>query len=287
MLEQEEFATDRDLEKTIHQIVDRVRQLIGKNRSTIEGIGVSLPGLVNSQTGKFYIPHFKWGDLSISYELMARTGLPVTVDNDANAVALAELWFGRPEIREVRDFIVVLVEEGIGTGIVFDGQVYRGEGGAAGEFGHMTIGRGAPVASASGSRGCWEAFSSERAALARYAKLSRSSNGRRINNFGRLVDFALIGDRAARAALKETAHYLGVGIANLIQGLAPEVVIVGGPIVRAWSLIDADVKGSVDGDLCRGLPSTRVIASTLGAQPTLMGSLSLVLSKKFSSVSLT
>ncbi|MGH9905749.1 MAG: hypothetical protein ACRD8U_09235, partial [Pyrinomonadaceae bacterium] len=62
VLEQEEFATDRDLEKTIHQIVDRVRQLIGKNRSTIEGIGVSLPGLVNSQTGKFYIPHFKWGD---------------------------------------------------------------------------------------------------------------------------------------------------------------------------------------------------------------------------------
>ena len=63
------------------------------------------------------------------------------MDNDANAAAQAELWFGRPEIREVRDFILVLVEGGVGTGIVFDGQVYRGENGAAGEFGHMTIGR--------------------------------------------------------------------------------------------------------------------------------------------------
>ncbi len=287
VLEQEEFATDRHLEKTIRLIVDRARKLIRKNGSTIEGIGVSLPGLVNSETGKLFIPHFEWGDLSISDELMAGTGLPVTVDNDANAVALAELWFGRPEIREVRDFIVVLVGEGIGTGIVLDGQVYRGEGGAAGEFGHMTIGTGAPVACASGSRACWEAFSSERAALARYAKLSRASNGRCSNNFGCLVDLALKGEGAARAALKETAHYLGVGIANLIQGLAPEVVIVGGPIVRAWSLIAADLKRSVEANIGRGLPSTRVIASTLGAQPTLMGALSLVLANKFSSVSLT
>ncbi|MDQ2975278.1 MAG: ROK family transcriptional regulator [Acidobacteriota bacterium] len=289
VLEQEEFVTDRHPEKTIRQIVNCVGKLIRKNKSTIEGIGVSLPGLVNPKTGKLYISNFKWGDLSISDELKAGTGLPVIVDNDANAVALAELWFGRPEVGEVRDFIMVLVEEeGIGTGIVFDGQVYRGEGAAAGEFGHMTIGNGAPVACECGSRGCWEAFSSGRAALARYAKLSRGSNGRRNDNFGLLVDFALKGEGAARTALKETAHYLGVGIANLIQGLAPEVVIVGGPIVRAWPLIAADLKTSVDANICRrGLPSTRVIASTLGAQPAVMGALSLVLANKFSSVSLT
>lgn len=287
VLEQEEFVTDPHPEKTIGRIVDRVRKLIRKHRSTIEGIGVSLPGLVNPETGKLCIPHFKWGDLSISDELMAGTGLPVTVDNDANAVALAELWFGLPEICEVRDFIVVLVGDGIGTGIVFDGQVYRGKGGAAGEFGHMRIGRGGPVACACGSRGCWESFSSGRAALARYAKLSHGSNGRRNNNIDRLVDLALKGEGAARAALKETAHYLGVGIANLIQGLAPEVVIVGGPIVPAWALIAADLKASVDANICRGLPSNRVIASTLGARSTLMGALSLVLANKFSSVSLT
>ena len=210
--------------------------------------------------------------------------LPVSVDNDANAAALAELWFGRPEIREVRDFIMVLVEGGLGTGIVFDGQVYRGEGSAAGEFGHMTIGSGAPIACAAGSRECWEAFASERAALARYRKLSRGADGNGKITFAQLIDRALKGERVARAALKETAHFLGVGIANLIQGLAPEAVIVGGPIVRVWPLIAQHVKDTVKASICRGLPSTSIMASTLGGQPTLMGALSLVLASKFASV---
>jgi predicted NBD/HSP70 family sugar kinase len=287
VLEQEEFATHANADKTIQEIVARSRRLVRKHRRTIEGIGISLPGLVNPETGKLYIPHFDWRDLRVADELRAALGLPVTIDNDANAAALAELWFGRPEIREVRDFIMVLVEEGVGTGIVFDGQVYGGQAGAAGEFGHMIIGKGAPVACASGSRECWEAFSSERAALARYAKLSRSSNGISNINCVQLIDLALKGERAARAALKETAHYLGIGIANLIQGLAPEAVIVGGTIVGAWSLISRDLKAAVETSICRGLPSTPIIASTLGAQPTLMGAISLVLASKFASVSYT
>jgi len=226
------------------------------------------------------VPHFSWRNAPIAETLTEATLLPVTIDNDANAAALAELWFGRPEIREVRDFILVLVEEGVGTGIVFDGQVYRGEGGTAGEFGHMTIGSGAPVSCAVGSRECWEAFASERAALARYKKLSRS-NGNEDVNFARLTDLALRGERNARAALKETARYLGIGIANLIQGLAPEVVIVGGPIARAWPVISEELKASVDTSICRGFPSTPIMESTLGDQPTLMGAISLVLASKF------
>ena len=88
---------------------------------------------------------------------------------------------------------------------------------------------------------------------------------------------------AARTALKETAYYLGIGIANLIRGLAPEAVIVGGPIVRAWPVISSDIKHTVEATICRGLPSTRIIASTLGPEPTLMGALSLVLASKFAS----
>jgi predicted NBD/HSP70 family sugar kinase len=187
----------------------------------------------------------------------------------------------------VRDFILVLVEGGVGTGIVFDGQVYRGENGAAGEFGHMTIGQGAPVACASGSRECWEAFASERSALARFKNLSGGRNGTAGTNFGELIDMALSGEGPARTALKETAYYLGVGISNLIRGLAPEAVIVGGPIVRAWPVISSDIKNTVEATICRGLPSTRIIASTLGPEPTLMGALSLVLASKFASVSLT
>ena len=181
----------------------------------------------------------------------------------------------------------MLVETGVGTGIVFDGQVYRGENGAAGEFGHMTIGQGAPVACASGSRECWEAFASERSALARFKELSSGRNGKSMTSFGDLIDMALRSDGAARTALKETGHYLGIGIANLIRGLAPQAVIVGGPIVRAWPVISTDIQKTVEATICRGLPSTQIIASTLGPEPTLMGALSLVLASKFASIPVT
>lgn len=284
VLDQEEFPTDKDLEKTITKIVQCAQRLIAKTSGTIEGIGISLPGYVDPETGNLYVPQFNWRNAPIAETLRRATSLPVSIDNDANAAALAELWFGRPEIREVRDFVLVLVEEGVGTGIVFDGQVYCGEGGTAGEFGHMTIGTGAPVACAVGSTQCWEAFASERAALARFQKLS-GSNGSNDINFTKLMDLALGGEKKARAALKETAQYLGIGIANLIQGLAPEAVIVVGPIVRVWPLIAADLKASVDASICRGFPSTPILDSTLGAQPTLMGALSLVLASKFACAS--
>lgn len=281
VLEQEEFPTDPDVKKTLEKIVDCSQRLIGKTRGAIEGIGISVPGVVDPENGNLYVPHFNWRNAPIAETLTQATSLPVSIDNDANAAALAELWFGRPEIREVRDFILVLVEEGVGTGIVFDGQVYRGEGGTAGEFGHMTIGAGAPVECAVGSRECWEAFASERAAVARYQKLARS-NGDDVS-FSVVMDLALKGERNARAALKETARYLGIGIANLIQGLAPEAVIVGGPIARVWPVIVEDLKASVDSSICRGFPSTPILDSTLGSEPTLMGALSLVLASKFAS----
>jgi N-acetylglucosamine repressor len=287
VLEEESFDTHPDAEETTRRITDAARKLVRRNNDTIEGIGVSLPGLVNSDGTELFVPTFAWRDLPLAKALNEGTGLPVTMDNDANAAALAELWFGRPEIREVRDFILVLVEDGVGTGIVFDGQVYRGENGAAGEFGHMTIGQDAPVACASGSRECWEAFASERSALARYKNLTIGSNGAADVTFGGLVDRALRGEGQARQALKETAKYLGIGIANLIRGLAPEAVIVGGPIVRSWPVIAEDIKTTIESTTCRGLPSTRIIASTLGPEPTLMGAISLVLASKFASVSVT
>jgi len=118
-----------------------------------------------------YVPHFKWRDLAIEQRIAVATGLPVTIDNDANSVALAELWFGRPEVSDPRDFILILVDRRR------DGNNYRWPGVSrrarpAGEFGHMIVGAEAPVACSCGNYDCWEAFSSERAALARYAKLS-------------------------------------------------------------------------------------------------------------------
>ncbi|MBV9929269.1 MAG: ROK family protein [Acidobacteria bacterium] len=282
LIDRGSFKTLPDADATVEKIIECAGRMITKGRG-VEAIGVSVPGLVEPERGNvIFIPHYRWRDWDVAKRLKQATGLPVRIDNDANAAALAELWFGRPEIREVRDFVMVLVEEGLGTGLVFDGQVYHGDSGAAGEFGHMTIGEGAPVTCAAGNRECWEAFASERAAVARYAKLSRREEGA---TFSRLVDAALGGEEAGRAALVETGRYLGVGISNIIKGLSPEAVIVGGEIARAWSLISHELVKAVEAySLCRGMKSARIIPSTLGETPRLMGALSLVLSSKFAAV---
>ena len=262
-------------------MIDCTREFLGQNNVSIESIGVSLPGLVDPATGNvIYVPYFKWRDLPVAKMISSATNLPVTIDNDANAVALAELWFGRPEVSDARDFILVLVAEGVGTGIVFDGQVYRGERGAAGEFGHMIVGTHAPVPCSCGNLDCWEAFSSERSALARYRKVSGQQNSADVT-FKKLVDRALAGESDANSALVDTALCLGIGISNLVVGFSPEAVVVGGEIARAWSLVEDALRQTIEHSVRRGLPSARILPSTLGRDPSLMGALSLVLASKF------
>jgi predicted NBD/HSP70 family sugar kinase len=248
----------------------------------IEGVGISVPGLVDPATGQvIFVPYFKWRNLPLAENISRRTGLPATIDNDANAVALAELWFGRPEVSAARDFILVLVAEGIGTGIIFDGQVYRGECGAAGEFGHMIVGTDAPVACSCANDDCWEAFASERAATARYLKMEPASRTGNQFDFDMLINRALEGEANAQAALIETARYLSIGISNLIVGFSPQAVVVNGRITRAWSLVEKALTEKIERSVRRGLPSARILPSTLSGDPTLMGAFSLVLTSKF------
>ena len=284
VLEREVFETHHDFDQTISRAVSAATRLIGKSPGTIEGVGVSLPGLVDPSTGRLvYVPYFKWRDLDVGRRLGVATGLKVAVDNDANAAALAELWFGRAEVSEARDFIMVFIAEGVGTGIIFDRQIYRGEGGAAGEFGHMVIGERAPVPCSCGGYDCWEAFASGRAAVARYAALVGDEEARQMS-FARLIDRALDGESAAREALLETARYLGRGISNLIVGFSPEIVVVGGAITRAWELVSDILDDAVKRSIRRDLPPARLTPSTIGDEASLMGALSLVLADKFAPV---
>ncbi|HEX8282230.1 MAG TPA: ROK family transcriptional regulator [Pyrinomonadaceae bacterium] len=280
VLSRESFENSPRPEELAAQVIERLREIAAReHQGVIAGVGVSLPGLVDTGDGRaIYIPYFRWRDWPIAEEIERATGLKARVDNDANAAALAELWFGRPEVSESRDFIIALVAEGIGTGIVFDGQIYRGERGAAGEFGHMIVAQNAPVACSCGNRDCWEAFASERAAVARY--LSNRGGAAAPVPFSEVVERALGGEQAAIDALTETAHYLGIGISNLIVGLSPEAVVVGGQITRAWPIIAPSLEETISRSIRRGLPSARIVASTLN-EPTMMGAISLVLASKF------
>ncbi|MFN2417029.1 MAG: ROK family protein [Pyrinomonadaceae bacterium] len=279
VLSRESFENSPRPEELAAQVIERLREIAAReHQGTIAGVGVSLPGLVDTGNGRaIYIPYFRWRDWPIAEEIERATGLKARVDNDANAAALAELWFGRPEVSEARDFIIALVAEGLGTGIVFDGQIYRGERGAAGEFGHMIVAQNAPVACSCGNRDCWEAFASERSAVARYLS---NAGGAAPVPFSEVVERALGGEQAAIDALTETAHYLGIGISNLIVGLSPEAVVVGGQITRAWPIIAPSLEETIQRSIRRGLPSARIVASTL-SEPTMMGAISLVLASKF------
>jgi predicted NBD/HSP70 family sugar kinase len=281
LIDQEEFVTDPDLTKTLNRVIECIREFSQRNSASIDGVGLCLPGLVDPDSGVLhYVPYFNWRDIPVAQLISNPVGLPVVIDNDANSVALAELWFGRPEVSNARDFIMVLVAEGVGTGIIFDGQVYRGQGGAAGEFGHMVIGTKAPVPCSCGNSDCWEAFSSERAAVNRYLTLSGLPLTSPVT-FRDVVDRGLAGERIAVVTLVETARYLGIGISNLIVGFSPEAVVVGGEIARAWSLIEDALTETIQRSVRRGLPPVRILPSTLGEKPTLRGALSLVLANRF------
>ena len=285
VLEKESFSTSPDIEFMTEQIVERVRRLASKYSEYGLEIGISVPGLVDQKLGRiFHIPYFDWRDWDICQRLESETGLSVTVENDANATALAELWFGQEKVRKTDTFVMVLVGEGIGTGIIFDGQIYRGEKGAGGEFGHMIAGDNAPVECSCGSRECWEAYASEKAIIERYKRLLKQDdlkqNGMEI---GAIVELAVNGEKHAAEALKETARYLGNGISNLIVGLSPQVVVVSGPITKAWHLFEAELYRVSERSVLAGLPSTVLMPSSLGDSPTLIGAIGLVLARKFGS----
>ena len=285
ILNQETFPTSPDVAFMSAEIIRRVKKHAAENKKFNLEVGISVPGIADQTTGSvLYIPFFDWSNWDICRQIAKQTNLRATVDNDANATALAELWFGEERNRKDRNFITVLVGEGIGTGIIFDGQIYRGDGGAAGEFGHMIVGENAPVECSCGGRACWEAHASEKAIRFRYQnqqkkRLSKNGDYR----IEQLIKLANEGDAEAAKIFKETGRFLGIGISNLIVGFSPQAVIVSGAIVKVWDLIKDEINQLAGRSVRQELPRTIIRASSLGDLPTLTGALSLVLARKFAS----
>jgi len=285
ILQKETFATSPDVDFMSRQIVEKVKKHAIENKNHNLEVGISVPGIADQTTGNvLYIPYFQWSDWDICKQITEQTGLRATVDNDANAIALAELWFGEERDRKDRNFITVLIAEGIGTGIIFDGQVYRGNKGAAGEFGHMIVGGNAPVECSCGSRDCWEAQASEKAIRFRYRNLLKKGSSKNGDcRIEQLIKLANDGDEEAVQVFKEAARFLGIGISNLIVGFSPQAVIVSGRIVKVWDIIKDEIRSLAERSVRQELPETIIRVSSIPDSSTLMGSLSLVLARKFAS----
>ena len=284
-LEQEAMATPTSPDEFVKQIAGRIHSIMKERpQMAYEGIGVSLPGRVDLFSQKFvFAPNLGWHEEDLKERLESATGLPVDLENEANACALSEFWFGRHS-DGVGNLIAVAVSEGIGVGMILNGQIVRGPSGLAGEFGHVTINENGPKCSC-GNRGCWEVFASNSAAVRYYteAKLSKrngKSHPEAVTTFEDLLQEAEKGDLKALEALDRMAQYLGRGIAMLVTGLAPNIIVVVGEVTRAW-----DRLGPIIADVVKQRSfthtTTRIIASGPAPQPRLRGIIALVLQKHF------
>jgi predicted NBD/HSP70 family sugar kinase len=253
---------------------------------TYEGIGVSVPGRVDFLTQRLiFAPNLGWQQVDLKEPLEGATGLTVQVENAANACALAEVWSGPYE--GVSDLTAVTVSEGIGTGIIANGHMVRGPSGAAGEFGHVCLDPQGPECNC-GGRGCWEIYASNTAAIKNYARQSsdrsldpeeETANGP-LTRFADVLSLAERGDRKAGEALDEMAHYLGLGIAMLVNGLAPSVIVVVGEVTRAWKRVGPIIHRMVHVS-ARPESGTCIVPADDARQPRLRGTIALVLQKHF------
>jgi len=286
-LAQESMTTGGDPEEFVTRLARRITDLMRAHpKSSYEGIGVSLPGRIDLKTQRLtFAPNLGWGEVDIKAPLEKVTGLPVELENAANACALAELWSGR-HIEGVSNLITVTVSEDIGVGMIMNGQLVQGSTGIAGEFGHVSLLPDGPQCRC-GNRGCWEVLASNSAAARYYAQSSTVRKGEVGSKsdmakvpFGDILRLVQQGDAKACRTLDQMAHYLGVGIAMLVTGLAPDVLVVVGEVTRAWERVGPIVDDTVKRLSFTGA-TTRILPTNPEAEPRLRGTIALVLQKHF------
>jgi predicted NBD/HSP70 family sugar kinase len=278
---QEVFATPPNPKAAVDALIQRMQPMIRACREKkIEGIGVTLPG--RTRDGRLvFAPNLKWPEIDLRTPLAKATGLEVEMDNAANACVLAAVWFDR--MAAASDLVVVTVSEGIGTGILMDGHVVRGGLGMAGEFGHVPLDPEGPLCGC-GSRGCWEVYASNRAALRYYHHDKIEAED---FSFGDLLSLAEQDDPGAVSALNQMAHFLGRGMRMIVAGLAPERIIVIGDLTRSWRRIGPVVETEVSAQVLTGGCPPRLIPVYEDGMARLRGTVALVLEKHFGAVTET
>ena len=284
----ENFATPRDPKAFVQELADRIRQLQAQHPdlSSIEGLGVVVPGMVERSTMQIlHAPTLGWRNVSLREPLAAATGLSVQIENSGRACVLAQAWAVR-DGSVPGDLVFVSVSDGVGVGVMIHGELVRGAHNIAGEFGHVPLSLDGPRCSC-GSMGCWEAYVSNRATLARYFGREIESSGparveERAFSIEDLVARARSGDAKAVTAIQATARYLGLGLASVVNATDPARVYIGGEITAAWDLIEAPIRTALaERALTPAAASTDLRPVASHEHPRLQGAAALVASPAF------
>jgi Transcriptional regulator/sugar kinase len=290
IIHQQVIATGRRPLPFIDKLIQSVERLMASQKDQVEfeGIGISATGIVDSAAGRIvFSPNLGWQDIDIRAMFEKRLSLPITVDNDARASALAEIWHGRGRQAGSMHLVFVTVNEGVGTGIVVNGQLFRGSSEGAGEFGHLSLNHNGPVCNC-GNRGCWELYASDRATINRFLELQRKAgapDGKSDEAYTMrdVIKLAGSGNKAARASLLATAKYLALGLANIINSLNPEMVIVGGELATVWPMLEPVIIDTLKPKVfSRNFSAVRLAPSALEFNASLVGAFLHALSPRLS-----
>lgn len=282
-----------DAEQFLQTLVEIIHRVIGQtnaDRESFLGIGVGMHGLVDPRIGlSIFAPNLHLRNIPIKDRLEDEFSLPVEVENDVNALALGESWFGQGQ--GVDSFICVYVSTGVGAGIILDHQLYHGASFTAGEIGHTTIDCNGPQCSC-GNFGCLEALTSGPALAARVQQaiasgktslLSEWTSGNAEQIYGKLIyQAARQGDAVAVEALRETGKYLGIGIANLINTFNPSRIILSGGISKAGDFVLQPLRETVaERALQTPAQAASIVVTQLGENGKAIGAFTLLLQKLF------
>lgn len=251
----------------------------------ILGMAFGVPGLVDVESGTLlYAPNLHWENVPLREILQTRFNFPVFVENEASIAAFGETFFG--VARGSRNVLYVSAGVGIGGGLVLDGRIYPGGAGFAGEVGHMTIEpEGLPCEC--GNRGCWETVASqsavfrqvhERIAAGEASSLARFKNGKREHlTLPLVIQAAEEGDLLARQTLAETGKYLGIGLANLVNALNPEMVVFGGILSLAKEFLLPVIQQTISERALRwSSRATQIVVAQYSSDACVMGAVAMV-----------
>jgi predicted NBD/HSP70 family sugar kinase len=281
------FPTTRDVDALISELSNRIKSMVADHRSNAcQGVGVVVPGMTDRSSGRvLHAPTLGWRDVDLKDALSAATGLPVQIENSGRACALAQVWATRGGGHS-GDLAFVSVSDGVGVGVVVNGEIVRGRHNIAGEFGHVPLSVDGPRCSC-GATGCWEAYVSNLATLSRYfgrnpndAKPVAAENS--TFTIEDLIARARNGDGKALAALHSTARYLGLGLASIINAVDPGRIYIGGEITAAWDLIEPAVRAALTERALTDLAArTEIRTVSVDEHPRLRGAAALVAAPAF------
>jgi predicted NBD/HSP70 family sugar kinase len=253
----------------------------------VAGIGIALPGYIEKSSGKIIAAeNFGWVNVPAGDQLRKQLDLPIYLENCAKLAAFAEIWFGKNKNGAPRNLVYITTRDGLGTGLILNGEIFNGARDGAAEFGHFSLFPDGERC-VCGNYGCWEAYASDMVTVKRYVQLLSGSHPRQQRpgkvSIHDVIERAHRGEEAARKALLKTAEYLGLGISNLVFGLNPEMVILGDELASAWDIIEGVITSTVQRRVPRYyLEGVRIEASSIKENPGLLGAIALVLADLFS-----